>query len=188
MPERTQDIATLGGGCFWCTEAVFEQLEGVDSVVPGYCGGESGQPSYRSVCSGTTGHAEVVRVVFDPAVISYAQVLEVFFATHDPTTRDRQGNDVGTQYRSVIFCHSAAQRAVAETLIRQLENERRWAAPLTTEVRSEAPFFAAEDEHRHYFANNPEQAYCQFIVAPKVAKFRHGTSLRLKASGSSFTA
>lgn len=182
MMENRTELATLGGGCFWCLEAVFEQVVGVHSVVSGYCGGHAAHPDYRSVCEGTTGHAEVVRVAFDPAQIGYDELLEIFFAIHDPTTPDRQGNDCGTQYRSVIFCHSDAQAETARALIRRLEEEKVWSAPVVTEVRSEAPFFPAEDYHQHYFARNPGQGYCQMVVAPKLAKFRKAFATRLKGA------
>lgn len=180
MSENNREFATLGGGCFWCLEAVFEQLIGVHSVVSGYCGGHAGTPTYRAVCEGKTGHAEVVRITFDPAQISYEELLEVFFVIHDPTTPNRQGNDSGTQYRSVIFCHSSAQNEVANSVIRRLENESIWDAPVVTEVRPEETFFAAEEYHQHYFGRNPDQAYCQMVIAPKLAEFRKGFSSRIR--------
>ena len=172
MSGKNHEVATLGGGCFWCLEGVFEQLRGIVSVIPGYCGGALEAPTYRLVCSGKTGHAEVVQLVFDPQVITYEQILEVFFAIHDPTSLNRQGNDVGTQYRSVIFVHSDEQAEIAHSLIRRLVAEKLWDSPVVTEIRSEAPFFAAEEEHRQYFSKHPEQGYCQLVIAPKLAKFR----------------
>ncbi|MBL8413829.1 MAG: peptide-methionine (S)-S-oxide reductase MsrA [Propionivibrio sp.] len=180
MSENNRESATLGGGCFWCLEAVFEQVTGVESVVSGYCGGQTDNPSYRSVCEGHSGHAEVVRIAFDPARISYRDLLEIFFVIHDPTTPNRQGNDIGTQYRSVIFYHSAAQKETADALIRELENEKIWGKPVVTEVRPEERFFVAEDYHQHYFSNNPDQGYCQVVVAPKLAKFRKKFSSRIR--------
>ncbi len=167
-----EEITTLGGGCFWCLEAVYEQMQGVLSVESGYMGGEVANPTYKEVCTGRTGHAEVVQVTFDPDVTPFAEILEVFFAIHDPTTLNRQGNDVGTQYRSVIFYHSEEQRAVAERMIRELEAARIWPAPIVTQVQRAATFYRAEDYHQHYFQNNPAQPYCLFVVGPKVAKFR----------------
>ena len=164
--------ATLGGGCFWCLEAVYDDMRGVHSVESGYMGGHVERPSYRAVCTGTTGHVEVVQISFDPDVISYRDILEVFFATHDPTTQDRQGNDVGPQYRSVIFHHDEQQRQEAEAMIRAKEEEKIWARPIVTEVRPATTFYVAEDYHQEYFRNNPSQPYCSFIVAPKLAKFR----------------
>ncbi len=175
------EIATLGGGCFWCLEAVFEQMQGIVSVRSGYMGGKSANPTYQQVCSGRTGHVEVVQVTFDPAVTSYREVLEVFFATHDPTTLDRQGNDVGTQYRSVIFYHSEAQREAAQALIRELDSQKIWPDPIVTEVRVGEPFYVAEDYHQEYFRNNSRQPYCSYVVAPKVRKFREKFAHKLRA-------
>lgn len=177
-----QEVATLGGGCFWCTEAVFESLRGVRRVDSGYAGGDVANPSYEQVCSGTTGHAEVVRVTFDPAEISYAEVLRIFFATHDPTTLNRQGADVGTQYRSVIFPHSPEQERVARAVISELENDGVFDAPIVTTVEPEAPFYPAEEYHREYYRRNPRQGYCQVVIAPKMAKFRQQFAERLRAS------
>lgn len=174
------EVATLGGGCFWCLEAVFEQLRGVTKVESGYAGGEEAAPTYRQVCSGTTGHAEVVQVTFDPAVLSFAELLDVFFASHDPTTRNRQGADVGTQYRSVIFTHSPAQRATAERWIAELNAAGVWDEPLVTELAPLTAFYRAEEYHQEYFRSNPGQPYCQVVVAPKVAKFRQQFADRLK--------
>lgn len=182
MSGNRREVATLGGGCFWCLDAVFENVIGVESVVSGYCGGQTDNPDYHAICSGTTGHAEVVRVSFDPALIGYRDLLEVFFTIHDPTTLNRQGNDHGTQYRSVVFYHSDEQKAVLEAVIRDFDEKKLWPAPLLTEVRSEAPFYVAEDYHQHYFKNNPDKAYCQLVVAPKVAKFRKGFRSRIRTS------
>jgi peptide-methionine (S)-S-oxide reductase len=178
---KRQEIATLGGGCFWCLEAVFEQVRGVERVESGYSGGTTPDPTYHAVCSGRTGHAEVVQVVFDPAVLSFRDVLEIFFSIHDPTTRNRQGADVGTQYRSVIFHHTPEQKRIAEELIAELNAAHIWQAPIVTEVVPFEKFYRAEDYHQGYFRANPEQGYCQAVVAPKVAKFRKQHASRLKA-------
>lgn len=167
-----EQVAVLGGGCFWCLEAVFQDLAGVIGVESGYCGGAVANPSYAQVCDGNTGHAEVVRVRFDPAVIGFADLLGVFFAIHDPTTPNRQGNDVGPQYRSVIFCQDAAQRAQAEATIAHLRATGHWERPIVTEVADAAPFYPAEDYHHDYFRRNGHQPYCLLVVAPKVAKAR----------------
>jgi peptide-methionine (S)-S-oxide reductase len=173
-------LATLGGGCFWCLEAVFEQVQGVERVGSGYTGGSVENPSYRQVCDGTTGHAEVVQVAFDPKVISYREILQVFFAMHDPTTLNRQGADVGTQYRSAIFYHSPDQRPTAEALIAELNAAEIWGRPIVTEVTPLEVFYRAEDYHQGYFRANPGQGYCQAIVAPKVAKLRKQFLAKLK--------
>jgi peptide-methionine (S)-S-oxide reductase len=178
-PVVTQ-TAVLGGGCFWCLEAVLEGLRGVHAVESGYAGGHTPNPSYAEVCSGDTGHAEVVRISFDPDVVSFRDLLRVFFAIHDPTTRDRQGNDVGTQYRSVIFCETPEQRADAEAVIAELARAKLWRDPIVTEVLGAATFYPAEAYHQRYFERNPAQPYCQFVVAPKVAKFRKEFVDRLK--------
>jgi peptide-methionine (S)-S-oxide reductase len=172
--------ATLGGGCFWCLEAVFELVNGVSKVVSGYAGGTVPNPSYEQVCTGTTGHAEVVQVSFDPAIISYGDILDGFFASHDPTTLNRQGADVGTQYRSIILYQGPEQEQVAEQRIRQLNEASIWGKPIVTEVVPLETFYPAEDYHQGYFRNNPGQGYCQAVVAPKVAKFRKAFSVRLK--------
>ncbi len=177
-----REIATLVVGCFWCLEAVFVRLRGVHAVTSGYMGGHAPHPTYRDVCDGNTGHAEVVRIEFDPAVTSYRELLEVFFAIHDPTTPDRQGNDVGTQYRSAIYFHDDAQRKTAEGLIGELEREHVFDAPIVTEVTAASTFHPAEDYHRDYFERNPDQPYCQYVVAPKVAKLRAKFAARLRAS------
>jgi peptide-methionine (S)-S-oxide reductase len=174
------EISTLGGGCFWCLEAALRQLKGVESVISGYAGGRAEEPNYHDVCSGTTGHVEVVQVTFDPAIIDYRTLLTAFFAIHDPTTKDRQGNDVGTQYRSVIFTHSAEQELVAKMFIAELTAEHTWPAPIVTEVRPAPRFWPAEDYHQDYLANNPRQPYCTAVVAPKVAKLRQVFKDRLK--------
>lgn len=174
--------ATLGGGCFWCLEAVFEQMVGVESVMPGYCGGHTDRPNYEAVCTGKTGHAEVVQIVFDPEQCSYRQLLDVFFAIHDPTTRNRQGNDVGTQYRSIIFYHNPAQRQVAAALLDDFEREKIWPSPIVTELLPVPRFFAAEAYHQHYFGKYSEQGYCQLVITPKLAKFRRRFADRLKPS------
>lgn len=168
--SNQRETATLGGGCFWCLDAVFRQLRGVESVVSGYSGGPQPNPSYEAVCTGRTGHAEVVRVVFDPAVLSYRELLQVFFAIHDPTTLNRQGADVGTQYRSVIYHHSPEQQAAAEETIAALAGE--YDAPIVTELEAAPAFFPAEDYHQDYYALHPRQGYCQAVIAPKIAKFR----------------
>jgi peptide-methionine (S)-S-oxide reductase len=172
MPQ--QEVVTLGGGCFWCLEAVYNQMDGVLSAISGYMGGDKPNPTYREVCSGTTGHIEVLQVTFDPVAATFRDILEVFFAIHDPTSRDRQGNDVGEQYRSVIFYHSNAQRETAEAMIRDL------GPSIVTEVRPAETFWPAEDYHQEYFANNPNQPYCSYVVAPKVAKFRSKFAAKLR--------
>jgi peptide-methionine (S)-S-oxide reductase len=177
-----RETATLGSGCFWCTEAVLEQLRGVESVVSGYTGGHVENPTYEQVCGKQTGHAEVVQVTFDPAVLSYREVLEVFFATHDPTTANQQGNDIGPQYRSVIYYHSGEQKKVADDLIAELTTEQVFPNPIVTEVAPVTRFYPAEDYHQGYFRNNPYQPYCSFVVSPKVAKFRKKFAEKLKAS------
>lgn len=172
--------ATLAGGCFWCLEAVFDELKGVESVESGYSGGHTQQPNYRDVCTGATGHAEVVQVRFDPSLLSYLDLLNVFFAIHDPTTVNRQGADSGTQYRSAIFYHDPGQRQIAEQLIRELNEQRIWDKPIVTEMAQFEMFHVAEDYHQEYFARNPFQPYCMAVVAPKVAKFRKHFIDRLK--------
>jgi peptide-methionine (S)-S-oxide reductase len=174
------EIATLGGGCFWCLEAVFERLRGVERVESGYSGGQLHNPTYRQVCDGNTGHAEVVQITLDPAVVSFGEVLDVFFATHDPTTLNRQGNDVGTQYRSVVFYHTNEQKEIAEKRIAELTEAGIWDAPLVTQVVPFEKFYRAEDYHQEYFRQNPTQPYCQAVVAPKVAKFRKQFLSKLK--------
>ena len=176
----TTEVATLGGGCFWCLEAVFDDLEGVESVESGYAGGHVVNPTYKQVCSATIGHAEVVQVTFRPDALSYRDLLRVFFAIHDPTTRNRQGNDVGPQYRSAIFYLSPAQKATAEEVIAELNAANLWGRPIVTEVTPAGAFYVAEDYHQEYFVNNQRQPYCQVVIAPKVAKFRKEFIDRLK--------
>jgi peptide-methionine (S)-S-oxide reductase len=177
---RRMEVATLGGGCFWCTEAVFGQLRGVKKVVPGYSGGEMENPSYEEVSTGTTGHAEVVQVTFDPDVISFREILQIFFSTHDPTTLNRQGPDVGTQYRSVIFYHTNQQKAIAEQVMKEISEERIFDSPLLTRLEPFKAFYEAEDYHKDYFKRHPEQAYCTLVIAPKIAKLRELYLSKLK--------
>ncbi len=179
--HEVYETATLAGGCFWCLEAVYDQLRGVVDVVSGYAGGHVPNPSYQAVCTGTTGHAEVVQIKYDPSVVSFGDLLDVFFTIHDPTTLNRQGNDVGTQYRSAIFTHSAEQEQIARQKIADIEAARLWPNPIVTEVVPLDTFYPAEDYHQEYFARNPFQGYCQVVVAPKVAKFRKQYVDRLKA-------
>jgi peptide-methionine (S)-S-oxide reductase len=179
-PVPTRELATLAGGCFWCLEAVFERLRGVERVVSGYAGGEPANPSYQQVCTGTTGHAEVVQLTFDPAVVSFREVLEVFFGIHDPTTLNRQGADAGTQYRSAIFYHSPEQRRIAEATIAELNAAGICDRPIVTQIVPLECFYPAEDYHQGYFRANPGQGYCQAVVAPKVAKFRKQFAAKLK--------
>jgi peptide-methionine (S)-S-oxide reductase len=166
------EIATLGGGCFWCTEAVFSELKGVEKVRPGYSGGMVRNPSYEQVCTDTTGHAEVIQITYDPSVISYKDILRVFFSVHDPTTPNRQGNDVGTQYRSVIFFHDDVQRKDAKEIMDEIAKSGIWVKPIVTELVPFKEFYEAEEYHHDYFKRNPSQPYCQVVIAPKVAKFR----------------
>ncbi len=181
MPDSADlEVATLGGGCFWCLEAVFDDIRGVRDVVSGYSGGAVPNPSYEQVCTGRTGHAEVVQITFDPQVISYREILEVFFDVHDPTTLDRQGADIGPQYRSVIFYHDPRQRAIAEKMITRLNEEGIWDRPIVTEVKPREAFYAAETHHQEYFERNPGQAYCRAVIAPKVARFRKRHSSRVR--------
>ena len=175
-----KEVATLGGGCFWCLEAVFDKLQGVSAVESGYTGGKTVAPTYKQICNGDTGHAEVVRVTFDPKVISLREILEVFFTIHDPTTLNRQGNDAGTQYRSVIYYHTPEQKSTAARLIAELTAEKTFRDPIVTEVTPAPVFYVAEDYHQEYFANNENQPYCQYVVAPKLAKFRQKFADRVK--------
>lgn len=175
-----REVATLAGGCFWCLEAVFNELRGVERVQSGYAGGTVSQPTYEQVCSGRTGHAEAVQISFDPAVISYADLLDVFFVIHDPTMLNRQGADIGTQYRSMIFHHSPEQQATAQAAIARLEAAQLWNSPIITQVVPLEAFYPAEDYHRDYYANNVSQAYCQIVIAPKVAKVRKQFVEKLK--------
>ena len=174
------ETATLGGGCFWCLEAVYDEMQGVTSVESGYMGGKMPDPDYRSVCTGKTGHVEVVQVTFDPAVTSFREILEVFFAIHDPTSMDRQGNDSGTQYRSVIFYHSEEQRRTAVEMIAEWDREQVFSRPIVTEVRPATTFYRAEEYHQEYFRNNPQQPYCAFVVSPKVRKFREKFAAKMR--------
>lgn len=177
MAER-QEVATLGGGCFWCLEAVYDEVQGVEKVVSGYAGGEVENPTYRAVCTGKTGHAEVVQVTYDPDEISFREILEIFFVIHDPTTLNRQGADVGTQYRSAIFYHDEEQREIAEEVIAEVSEA--WDDPIVTELAPIPPFYRAEDYHQDYYENNPAQPYCQVVIRPKLAKFRKTFSEKRK--------
>jgi len=179
--ESRWEVATLGGGCFWCLEAVFKEVRGVERVVPGYSGGHVPHPTYEEVCTGETGHAEVVQITFDPQVISYRQLLEIFFEIHDPTTLNRQGEDVGTQYRSTIFYHSPEQKETALKLIDELERSGRWPDPIVTKVEPFTAFYPAEEYHLDYFARNPNQPYCRLVIAPKVSSFKRKFAAALKA-------
>ncbi len=179
QPGR-REVATLAGGCFWCLEAVFDNLEGVTNVVSGYTGGRVRNPSYKEVCTGTTGHAEAVQITFDPDQISYRDLLDVFFNIHDPTTLNRQGNDIGPQYRSAIFYHSPEQKEAAEQVIHELDEKKEWKNRIVTEIVPYKEFYPAENYHQEYYANNPYQPYCMLVISPKVAKFRKKYSERLK--------
>ena len=176
----TMEMATVGGGCFWCTEAVYQQLIGVDKVESGYSGGRILNPTYEQICEGNTGHAEVIRIHFDNTIVSYRDILEIFFTIHDPTTLNRQGNDVGTQYRSVIYTHSAEQMAIAREVIAAMAQV--WDAPIVTELQEAPIFYPAEDYHQNYFRSNPMQSYCAYVVAPKVSKFRQVFASRARKS------
>lgn len=180
MTETKREIATLGGGCFWCLDAVFRELRGVEAVVSGYAGGQRPNPTYEQVCSGATGHAEVVQITYDPSVISFRDLLDVFFTIHDPSTPNRQGADVGSQYRSVILHHDEAQREIAARTIAELQDAGPWDAPIVTELVPLTQFWPAEDYHQDYFAENPQQPYCQVVVQPKVLKFRKHHAERLR--------
>ena len=180
MTTHKTEVATLGGGCFWCIDTIFRELKGVEKVESGYAGGKSANPSYREVCSGTTGHAEVVQVTFDPSILSFRDLLGVFFTIHDPTTLNRQGGDVGTQYRSVVLYHSPEQKQVAEQVIEELTREKVWDDPIVTQIVPLTTFYVAEKYHQDYYTQNPDQGYCQVVIAPKVAKFRKAYLDRLK--------
>lgn len=169
--NNNYSVATFGSGCFWCTEAIFERVNGVVSVVSGYSGGKTENPTYKEVCNGNTGHAECTQITFDPKIITYDELLEIFWKTHDPTTLNRQGNDVGTQYRSVIFYHNDEQKQKAEYYKAKLNEEKIWDKPIVTEITAFDKFYQAEDYHQEYYANNPKQGYCAFVIAPKVEKF-----------------
>ncbi|MCF6154341.1 MAG: peptide-methionine (S)-S-oxide reductase MsrA [Candidatus Brocadia sp.] len=177
---QEKEVVTLGGGCFWCIEAIFEELEGVEQAESGYSGGWVDDPTYEQVCTGKTGHAEVVQVTFEPKVISLKEILKIFFTVHDPTTLNRQGQDVGTQYRSVIFYHSQEQKAVAEQVIQEIQTEKLWSDPIVTEIVPFKVFYKAEDYHQEYYKLNPGQAYCRIIIAPKIKKFREHSRDKLK--------
>jgi peptide-methionine (S)-S-oxide reductase len=178
--DRDRELATLGGGCFWCLEAVYKDLKGVERVISGYAGGEVENPTYQEVCGGRTGHAEVVQIAYDPDVVSFRDLLDVFFTIHDPTTKDRQGADVGPQYRSIVLYHSPEQKAEAERAIADLEERKVWSAPIVTEIVPLEKFYPGEDYHQDYFERNPRQGYCQIVIAPKVTKFRKQYMDRLK--------
>lgn len=180
MSTSQRDTATLAGGCFWCIEAVFQRLQGVDTVISGYIGGTVVNPTYKQVCDGTTGHAEACQIIYDPSVLSYADLLHVFFTAHDPTTLNRQGNDVGTQYRSAIFYHNDEQRAIAEDYIKQLTEAGTWPDPIVTEIAKASTFYPAEDYHQNYYMQNGSQPYCAFVVRPKVEKFMQKFNERVK--------
>ncbi|OOP56373.1 MAG: peptide-methionine (S)-S-oxide reductase [Candidatus Brocadia carolinensis] len=179
-PTEGKDVVTLGGGCFWCIEAFFDALEGVEDAESGYSGGRVENPSYQQVCTGTTGHAEVVQVTFDPRIISFREILEVFFTMHDPTTLNRQGADTGTQYRSVIFYRSPEQKAVAEEVVREIGNAQVWEAPIVTEIVPFKAFYKAEDYHQEYYKLNPGQGYCRVVIDPKMEKLREHFRKKLK--------
>lgn len=183
MEENARDeIATFAGGCFWCLEAPFGSLQGVQEVISGYMGGHIQNPDYKQVCSGETGHAEVIQIHFDPTRINYRDLLEIFFALHDPSTRNRQGNDIGTQYRSAVFYHSETQRDIAREVIAELTSQGVWSNPVTTEVLPAETFYPAEEYHQHYFERNPQQPYCQAVIGPKMAKLRANYHEKLKSS------
>ena len=172
MENKGSEVAVLAGGCFWCMEAVFSEIRGVIKVESGYSGGTVENPSYEEVCTGNTGHAESVRVTYDPSVISYGDILEIFFSTHDPTSLNRQGNDIGTQYRSAIFYMDSSQESIARDAIRKLEDEKRFRKPVVTKVEKFSNFYPSEEYHKDYFRNNPDSPYCMFVIAPKLEKFR----------------
>jgi len=175
-----ENIAIFAGGCFWCTEPVFTQLTGVSEVVSGYIGGHTLNPTYKQICTGTTGHAEAIKITFDPTQISFDELLEIFFISHDPTTPNRQGNDIGTQYRSAIFCQDTEQRISAQNMIAKLNAEQLWPSPIVTQINSSATFYPAEDYHQYYYANNPNQPYCMAVAGPKVAKIRAKFASKIK--------
>ncbi|CAG5078878.1 peptide-methionine (S)-S-oxide reductase MsrA [Parvicella tangerina] len=177
--DKLENI-TLGAGCFWCVEAIFTALKGVENVSPGYTGGETENPTYKEVCTGATGHAEVAQISYDPSIISIEEVLEVFWKTHDPTTLNRQGNDVGTQYRSAIFYHSEEQRIIAERIKKELEDVKAWPNPIVTEISPLEHFYPAEDYHKNYFAEHGEEMYCKFVIQPKIDKFKRVFSSKVK--------
>ena len=178
--SRKMDTATFGAGCFWCVEAVFRELRGVESVCPGYAGGTAKNPSYKEVCSGKTGHAEVCQIIFDPSIIKYDDLLEIFWQTHDPTTKDRQGNDIGTQYRSVIFCHNLSQQLTAESYKKKINESGAFNSPVITEILPITTYYAAEDYHKDYYKKNPDQPYCTYVILPKLEKLHKVFSSKLK--------
>jgi peptide-methionine (S)-S-oxide reductase len=180
MTNEQTEVATLAAGCFWCVDTLFRELRGVKSVVSGYAGGTRANPTYEQVCTGATGHAEVIQIIFDPKQISYRDLLDVFFTVHDPTTLDRQGGDVGTQYRSAIFAHSPEQRRIAEQTIAEITAQKLWDNPIVTQVVEATDFYPAEGYHQDYYTNNPNQGYCRMVIAPKVAKFRSKHLARLQ--------
>jgi len=180
LNPKNSEVATLGSGCFWCSEAVFSQLKGVEKVESGYSGGKSTNPTYQDVCTGTTGHAEAVQVTFDPGVISFEDILQIFFTTHDPTTLNRQGADVGTQYRSVIFFHNDKQRETAQRIIKELNGSKVWKNPIVTEVAPFKAFYKAEDYHQEFYEKNRQYPYCQVVIEPKIAKLRQHYLTKLK--------
>jgi peptide-methionine (S)-S-oxide reductase len=180
VSSKRMEVATLGGGCFWCTEAVFNVIKGVEKVESGYSGGKLENPNYEQVSTGTTDHAEVVQIYFDPNIISFKEILEIFFSSHDPTTLNRQGNDIGTQYRSVIFYHNDQQKTVAEKMIKKLTKAKTWDAPIVTQVEPFKTFFKAEEYHQNYFKNHPERSYCSLVIAPKIDKLKQHYLSKLK--------
>ncbi|HXT49338.1 MAG TPA: peptide-methionine (S)-S-oxide reductase MsrA [Gemmatimonadaceae bacterium] len=180
MTNEQTEVATLGAGCFWCVDTLFRELRGVKSVVSGYAGGTRANPTYEQVCTGATGHAEVIQITFDPSVITYRDLLDVFFTVHDPTTLNRQGGDVGTQYRSAIFAHTPEQRKIAERTIAEITAQKLWDDPIVTQVVDATEFYPAEGYHQDYYTNNPNQGYCRMVIAPKVAKFRSKHLARLQ--------
>jgi len=180
MTNEQTEVATLGAGCFWCVDTLFRELRGVKSVVSGYAGGTRANPTYEQVCTGATGHAEVIQITFDPSVITYRDLLDVFFTVHDPTTLNRQGGDVGTQYRSAIFAHTPEQRQIAERTIAEITAQKLWDDPIVTQVVDATEFYPAEGYHQDYYTNNPNQGYCRMVIAPKVAKFRSKHLARLQ--------
>jgi len=182
VPSPNKEVITLGGGCFWCLDAVFTGIRGVEQVLSGYSGGKDADPTYEEVCTGSTGHAEVVQIAFDPDVVSLRELLRIFFTLHDPTTKDRQGNDVGTQYRSVILYRDAAQKAAAEEVIREIGASKAWDGEIVTELQAFSAFYRAEDYHQGYYRKNPLQPYCLFVIRPKVAKLRKAYLQMLKAA------
>lgn len=182
MSENNYEKVTLGGGCFWCIEAIYLDLIGVKKVVSGYSGGEVDDPTYKQICTGNTGHAEVIQVTYDPEIITYKELLEIFFTVHDPTTLNRQGNDIGTQYRSVIFYHNDEQQQIANKVIEEFETNEIWDDPIVTEVTELDTFYPAEEYHQNYYAKNPNQGYCRVVIAPKVAKFRKKYENKLKST------